>query len=79
LDLLLEAIPDVVTSGWDSGSVNGSNADWEKEAGTSSGSSGHGRRVLDGYLALFNLKGRQGGEETLSSALHAALIVDSQK
>ena len=59
VDLLLDVFPKVVVSGWID---NSSPVDGEGRAETSvAGGSQHGQRVLNGYLALFDLKGKPGG------------------
>lgn len=56
VDILLELIPDVVVGDWISSSV-------EKTGETSAqGASSGGRRILEGYLALLDIKGSTGGK-----------------
>jgi pre-rRNA-processing protein IPI1 len=57
VDILLDLVPEAVVDGWTSyGETN------EQRAETSaSGASQHGKRVIDGYLALLDLKSKPGG------------------
>lgn len=67
LDLLLDLVPDLVAGGWiGAGSAEdlggGRMGFGDPSSSSSAGVSGGGQRVLDGYLSLLNLKGKQGGE-----------------
>ena len=57
LDIFLSLIPQVVVSGW---TDIGSDEDSPAETSTAGGSQ-HGKRVLNGYMALFDMKGKPGG------------------
>lgn len=64
LDVLMRALPDVVTSGWANKTEN-----------STSSASGDGRRVLAGYLALLNASGSREEAESTSGTTPAARVL----
>jgi pre-rRNA-processing protein IPI1 len=75
LDLLLDLVPDLAAGGWvgeEGEDLTGSKSANLGIGDPSSSNSADGQRVLDGYLSLLSLKGRQGGK---SSHLRTSLLV----
>jgi pre-rRNA-processing protein IPI1 len=87
LDLLLQVVPRTVVAGWDDGARNMTstpdNTDRRKVAeiaavrDSSSSSTSHGSRVLDGYLGILNGGSRfgEGGDSGAPQATSTASVV----
>lgn len=59
VDILIKAVPDVVVGDWANESGNSANIKGETSA---AGGTPSGRRVLDAYLALLDIKGSSVGK-----------------
>lgn len=79
IDLLLSLVPKVVVSGWTESSPMESSAVEGRAETSSAGGSQHGRRVLNGYLALFDLKGKPGGNTDSVLISNVLLIMSHRK
>jgi len=86
LDLMLEFVPEVVVDGWVGWNVAGYSADDmnDQKDSQGSGSNGaqHGQRVLEGYLALLNLRSRQAtsaNDTAPASSLSSVVLSSASK
>ncbi|KDQ20313.1 hypothetical protein BOTBODRAFT_27733 [Botryobasidium botryosum FD-172 SS1] len=86
LDIMLEFVPEVVVGGWVGWNVAGYSAadgnDHKDTQGSGSNGAQHGQRVLEGYLALLNLRSRQAtsaNDTAPASSLSSVVLSSTSK